>query len=83
MARLPVIKAKDLIKFLEELGFKPVRMKGSHVRLKAEDGRVTTVPVHGNREIPRGLLRKIIREDLQMDLDDFVERYLEFTSKKQ
>jgi len=48
VAKLPLIKAKDLIKFLEELGFKPVRMKGSHVRLKADDGRVTTVPVHGS-----------------------------------
>jgi len=82
MAKLPLIKAKDLIKFLEELGFKPVRMKGSHVRLKADDGRVTTVPVHGNREIPRGLLRKIIREDLQMELEDFLKRYYEFSGKK-
>jgi len=82
MAKLPLIKAKDLIKFLEELGFKPVRMKGSHVRLKADDGRVTTVPVHGNREIPRGLLRKIIREDLQMELEEFLKRYYEFSGKK-
>ena len=39
MSKLPLIKANDLLKFLEELGFKPVRMKGSHVRLKADDGR--------------------------------------------
>jgi len=57
-------------------------MKGSHVRLKADDGRVTTVPVHGNREIPRGLLRKIIREDLQMELEEFLRRYYEFSGKK-
>ncbi|WP_202318634.1 type II toxin-antitoxin system HicA family toxin [Archaeoglobus neptunius] len=70
-----------MLKFLEELGFKPVRMKGSHVGLKSEDGRVTTVPVHGNREIPRGLLRKIIKEDLQMSLEEFVRRYNEFKKK--
>jgi predicted RNA binding protein YcfA (HicA-like mRNA interferase family) len=62
--RLLLIKARELLKFLEELGFKPVRMKGSHVRLRSEDGRVTTIPIHGNKEIPKGLLRKIIREDL-------------------
>ena len=39
------------------------KTKGSHVRLRSEDGRVTTVPVHGTKDIPRGLLRKIIRED--------------------
>ena len=60
--RLPLIKARELLK-LKWLGFKPVRMKGSHVRLKSEDGRVTTVPIHGNKEIPRGLLRKIIRSN--------------------
>ena len=80
--RLPLIKARELLKFLEELGFKPVRMKGSHVRLKSEDGRVTTVPIHGNKEIPRGLLRKIIREDLQMSLEEFTEKYNEYKKKR-
>ncbi len=56
-------------------------MKGSHVRLKSEDGRVTTIPVHGNKGIPRGLLRKIIREDLHMSLDVFMEKYTEFKKK--
>jgi len=57
-------------------------MKGSHVRLKSEDGRVTTVPIHENKEIPRGLLRKIIREDLQMSLEEFIEKFNEFKGKK-
>ena len=57
-------------------------MKGSHVRLKAEDSGVTTVPIHGNKEIPRGLLRKIIREDLQMSLEEFMEKYSEFKRRK-
>jgi len=43
MQKLPPIKAREFLKFLEWLGFKPVRMKGSHVRLKSEDGRATTV----------------------------------------
>ena len=80
--RLPLIKARELLRFLEWLGFKPVRMKGSHVRLKAGDGRVTTVPIHGNKEIPRGLLRKIIREDLQMSLEEFMEKYSVFKKRK-
>ena len=78
MQKLPLIKAKDLLKFLEWLGFKPVRMRGSHIRMKSEDGKVTTVPVYGNKEIPRGLLRKIIREDLQRSVEEFVEKYNEF-----
>ncbi len=81
MQKLPPMKARDVLKFLEWLGFKPVRMKGSHVRLKSGDGRATTIPVHGNREIPRGLLRKIIREDLQMSVEEFLEKYNEFRKK--
>jgi predicted RNA binding protein YcfA (HicA-like mRNA interferase family) len=57
MPKLPVFKGKELIKFLEYLDFQVARTKGSHSRLKSDDGRVTSVPVHGNKEIPNGLLR--------------------------
>ncbi len=49
MSELPVIKGRELVNFLESIGFRVIRRRGSHVRLKAEDGRVTTIPVHGNR----------------------------------
>jgi len=75
MLRLPVIKGRDLIKFLESIGFKVTRTKGSHVRLRSEDGKATTVPVHKNKIIPKGLLRKIIREDLEISLDEFFKLY--------
>ncbi len=69
MPKLPVFKGKELIKFLEYLGFQVTRTKGSHSRLKSEDGRATSVPVHGNKDIPKGLLRKIIREDPKFPLN--------------
>ena len=72
MARLPVLKGEELIEILKKMGFRIVRQKGSHVRLKHPDGRVTTVPVHKGKNIPKGLLRKIIREDLQMELKEFI-----------
>jgi predicted RNA binding protein YcfA (HicA-like mRNA interferase family) len=73
MPQLPVISGKDFIKFLETLGFVVIRINGSHHRLKHTDGRVTTVPVHKNEDLPKGLLRKIIREDLDLDLDQFLK----------
>ena len=72
---LPVIKGKDLVTFLETLGFTSIRQKGSHVRMKSDDGRYTTVPVHSGEDVPKGLLRKIIREDLEMTLEDFTRAY--------
>ncbi len=53
------------------MGFAVVRTKGSHHRLRHPDGRVTTVPVHRNTDLPKGLLRKIIREDLQLTMEEF------------
>ncbi len=78
VADLPAFKGDKLIKFLENLGFKRVRQKGSHIRLKHEDGRVTTVPIHKDKDIPKGLLRKIIREDLEVTLEDFLKKYKGF-----
>ena len=54
------------------MGFVVIRINGSHHRLKHPDGRVTTIPVHKNQELPKGLLRKIIREDLDLELEQFI-----------
>ena len=75
MPQLPVISGKDFIKFLQTLGFIVVRVKGSHHRLKHPDGRVTTVPAHKNTDLPKGLMRKIIREGLDMEPDEFLDLY--------
>jgi predicted RNA binding protein YcfA (HicA-like mRNA interferase family) len=75
MPQLPVISDRNFIIFLELIGFAVVRINGSHHRLRHPDGRVTSVPVHKNEDLPKGLLRKIIREDLGLELDDFLKLY--------
>ncbi|HDR17130.1 MAG TPA: type II toxin-antitoxin system HicA family toxin [Desulfobacteraceae bacterium] len=65
---LPTFKADEVIKSLQRHGFVIVRQKGSHVRLRHKDGRVTSVPDHPGQDIGKGLLRKIIRDtELTMD----------------
>lgn len=71
MAKLSTISGKELVSLLQQLGFIVVRVNGSHHRFKHVDGRVTTVPVHKNDDLPKGLLRKIIREDLKLELENF------------
>lgn len=66
------ISGKELIKRLEKLGFVVVRINGSHHRMRHADGRVTSIPLHGNKDLPKGLLYKIIREDLKMDIQEFL-----------
>lgn len=69
----PVISGKQLVKLLERIGFIVTRVNGSHHRMKHNDGRVTTAPVHKNNDLPKGLMRKIVSEDLQMEMDEFTK----------
>ena len=62
MTRLPIVAARRLEKVLLNLGFQDVRQKGSHVFYRHPDGRATTIPHHGGRDISRPLLREILRE---------------------
>lgn len=66
-----VISGKQLLKILEKMGFILVKIRGSHHILKHMDGRKTTVPVHRNDDLPSGLLRKIVKEDLQITFEEF------------
>lgn len=69
--KLPVINAKALIKILEEKGFNFSRQSGSHAIYVNQNGIKVTVPVHGKKDIGKGLLKQIMRdagltkEDLQ------------------
>jgi len=59
-------------KVLYHLGFHTIRQKGSHVFYKHPDGRTTTVPNHGNRDLARPLIREILRE-IEITPDAFRE----------
>lgn len=62
MPKLSPIRARELIAILEKLGFRKVHQKGSHVRMKHQDGRRTTIPFHAGEKVGIGLLRKILRD---------------------
>lgn len=62
MAKLIIISGKKFCRILERLGFEKIFGKGSHVRFKHPDGRRTVVPVHGNEDLGRGLIREILKQ---------------------
>ncbi len=72
MSKLPLLTGKELIRILEKLGFEKVRQEGSHIFLRHLDGRTTLVPVHAGEEIDRGLLNKIIKKDLKLTREEFM-----------
>ena len=62
MTKLPRnVKAKDLVKVLEKLGFLSSGQSGSHLKMVHPDGRWTTVPIH-RKPVPTGTLRAILRQ---------------------
>lgn len=71
MAKLPLLRAIELIKILAKIGFKPTRQEGSHVFLKHDDGRTTTVPNNPGEKLDRGLLNKIIKKDVKLSREEF------------
>ncbi len=73
MSRLPVLKAREVIRILKQLGFEEIRQRGSHKQFRRPDGHVTTVPVHGGPDISPALLRRII-EDCGLLPDEFLRR---------
>ena len=64
MTQLPSLKATDVIRALERAGFSVVRTAGSHKRLvhRTDQARATTVPVHKGRDLPKPLVRAIIKQ---------------------
>lgn len=70
MPKLPVMSGIELVRVLERAGYRVVRQKGSHVRLRPPDpsrGLPTTVPLH--RELKPGTLQAILR-DANLSIDD-------------
>lgn len=71
MPKLPVVKARKLLKALEKLGFVKHHQAGSHIQMKHADGRRTTIPYHPSQEIRRGTIKGII-DDLRMTTEEFI-----------
>ena len=59
---VPVLKAREVVALLERLGFVEARQRGSHRPHRHADGRGTTVPFHGSRDMSGTRLRKIARD---------------------
>lgn len=52
-----------MVKALRHAGFEQTHVRGSHHYLRRPDeGGLVVVPVHGNRDLPTGTLRAILRQ---------------------
>jgi predicted RNA binding protein YcfA (HicA-like mRNA interferase family) len=71
--KLPQLTAKELIKILQKKGFIVTRQTGSHMFLKNENGLTTVVPNHPGEKLDRGLLNKILKRDVQISREEFMQ----------
>ena len=70
--KVPVLKPREIIKILENLGFQEVRQRGSHKQFRHADGRCTTVPHHPGRDISPILLKQIAK-DINLTVEELLE----------
>ena len=71
MTRLPPLKAREVIKGLQALGFEKIRQKGSHAIYHHKDCRRSPVPIHPTKTISPYLLSDILRQ-LEIEDDEFL-----------
>ncbi|MBN22973.1 MAG: hypothetical protein CL678_16935 [Bdellovibrionaceae bacterium] len=55
------MSGKRIIKILQKLGWRVKSQRGSHVKL-VKGAKVTEVPIHGNKDLGRGLIRAIEKQ---------------------
>ncbi|MSR85314.1 addiction module toxin, HicA family [Candidatus Uhrbacteria bacterium] len=71
--RLPILKAKELIRVLRALGFIFMRQKGSHAFYQHPvTGKSTVVSIHPGEDIDRSLLKAILQET-NVDPEEFLK----------
>jgi predicted RNA binding protein YcfA (HicA-like mRNA interferase family) len=72
MGKHPVLKPREVASLLEKLGFTEARQRGSHKQYRHPDGRNTTVPFHGSRDVSPILLRQIAK-DIGLTVDELLQ----------
>jgi predicted RNA binding protein YcfA (HicA-like mRNA interferase family) len=73
LTRLHPVRPREVIRFLESLGFVQVRQKGSHKFFRHPDGRTATVPDDPGEDLGRGILAKILR-DAESSAEELLNR---------
>lgn len=78
MPKLPIFKAKEIIKVLNKLEYFKFHQVGSHAQFKhQENGRKITIPIHSGKDITKKTFGGIIN-----DLDITVEEFIKILRKK-
>lgn len=71
MPPLVPISGKKMASILTRLGFALLRVRGSHYfYYNAVSGKTTTIPIHRNEVLGKGILKEILR-DIELDIEEY------------
>jgi predicted RNA binding protein YcfA (HicA-like mRNA interferase family) len=74
MAKPPSIRAREVVRIAESVGFVFDRQRGSHaVYYRSTDRRRIVIPMHGTKDLKPGTLRGII-SDMGLTVDEFKQK---------
>lgn len=65
-----MVSGREVVRALAKVGFSEVSQRGSHLKLRNQEGRTVIVPMH--RELARGTLRSILRQT-DLTVEAFIE----------
>ena len=71
MTKVPPLRAREVVRGFQALGFRRVRQKGSHAIFHHSDCRRTAIPIHPVRTISPYLVSDILKQ-LEIDEDEFL-----------
>jgi predicted RNA binding protein YcfA (HicA-like mRNA interferase family) len=71
--KLPILRAKEVVRALERAGFYIHHQTGSHARLfhKSRSDLRVTVPIH-SKDLPVGLVKRILKQ-AQLSEKEFIK----------
>jgi predicted RNA binding protein YcfA (HicA-like mRNA interferase family) len=72
MTKLPALKAREVVRGLQRMGFERVRQKGSHAMFHHQDCRRAPIPIHPAKTISPYLLSDILKQ-LEISEDEFLQ----------
>lgn len=71
MPKQPIVSSSELVKAFQKMGFSKVSQKGSHIKMKASDGRTVIIPNH--KVIKPGTLKKGILNPLGISVEELIK----------
>jgi predicted RNA binding protein YcfA (HicA-like mRNA interferase family) len=71
MPKLPQVSSADLVKVFKKLGYEIVAQRGSHIKMKNQEGKTVIIPNH--KQIKKGTLKKGILNPLNITVEQLIQ----------